>query len=297
MTPSKNELVVSGLSPFSKTTKNFYRDKEKRLKLFGLEQSLKEKQERGKKEIYEKKEKETIISINISKNANNEDKKIIISNIPKCPISETINYIKDIRNPCLKNNIMDNINSIPNREIIDIAKIPDKRIYPKIYKSLKKTQNLIDFHITFLKDVPHHSFKRIEPNKIYNIINDTNNKLCLMQIFYIYAHYKYDKYLIKKEYWNRWKKKANLLTENNNIIHLKNMSGHCFSVEKIIVKEIKCGIHHDSNNLIECLCLRTRRCLKRIILRHYLLKIINKKKYYLLKWYKNALGKIRPIYL
>ena len=221
----------------------------------------------------------------------------MIIKFPKCPKSETVDYLRDINNACLKNNIIENINSIPIVETIDSAKIPDRRFYPKIYNSLKKTQKLVDFHLAFLKEVPHHSFKRIVPNKIYNIINDTNKKLSLMQIFYIYAHYKYDKYFIKKEYWYRWKKKVKLFTANKNITHIKNISGHCFSVEKIIVKEIRCGIHHDSNNYMDCLCLRTMICLKRILLRHYLLKIIDKKKYYLYKWYKKALGKVRPIYL
>ena len=147
----------------------------------------------------------------------------------------------------------------------------------------------------FLKEVPHPTFKQVLPEKIYNIINDTNKKLALLQIFYIYAHYKYNKYLIKKTYWNRWKKKVKLFSVNNNVIHLKNINGHCFSVQKIVVKEIRCGIHPDSKTFIDCLCLRTKYCLKRIILRHYLLKLIDRKKYYLYKWYKKALGKIRPI--
>ena len=150
----------------------------------------------------------------------------------------------------------------------------------------------------FLKEVPHYTFKKIFPKKIYNIINDTNRKLMLMQIFYIYAHYKYDKYLIKKVYWNRWKKNIKIFNVSDiETIHIKNISDHCFSVEKIIIKEIKCGIHPDSMNFIDCLCFRVRICLKRILLRHYLLKIIDKKKYYLFKWYKKAFGKIRPIYL
>ena len=150
-----------------------------------------------------------------------------------------------------------------------------------------------------MRDIPHHSFKRLDPNKIYNIINDNNKILALIQIFYIYAHYKYDKYFIKLEYWNRWKKKIGIFNNSNNnyLTHLKNISGHCFSAEKIIIKEIRCGIHPDSNNLTDCMCLRTRLCLKRILLRHYLLKVINKKKYYLLIWYKKALKKIRAIYL
>ena len=305
ITPSKNELVISTLSPFSTSTRNFYKAKQRRLNLFSPEQSYKERRERREKEIFDKngiekeKEKDNLISTKIIESNNFEVRKIII-NIPKCPKSLTVDYLKDIRKPCLKTNIIDNINSIPNREIICRNKIPDKRFYPKIYKSLKKTQNLVDFHLQFLKEVPHHSFNRILPNKIYNIINDTNKKLALMQIFYIYAHYKYDKYLIKKIYWNRWKKEIklfNVTINSNDITHLKNIAGHCFSMERIVVKEIRCGIHPNSSNFMDCLCLRTKISLKRIILRHYLLKIIDKKKYYLFEWYKKALKKIRPIYL
>ena len=296
MTPYKNELSVSILSPFSHTSKDFYKAKERRLNLFSPEQSYWERRERREKEIIET--KEDIFIKNTQKVSKSFEIKKIIINIPKCPISETINYLKDIKNPYVKGKILDNINSPPNKEVIDKAILPDTRFYPKIYKSMKKTQKLIDFHMQFLKEVPHHTFKKIAPNKIYNIINDTNKKLILMKIYYIYAHYKNDKYFIKRTYWNKWKKKIRIFSVNNdNTIHLRNISGHCFSVEKIVVKEVRCGIHPDSMNYMDCLCLRARYCLKRLILRYYLLKIIDIRKYYLFKWYKIALRKIRPIYL
>ena len=110
---------------------------------------------------------------------------------------------------------------------------------------MKKTQKLIDFHMQFLKEVPHHTFKKIAPNKIYNIINDTNKKLILMKIYYIYAHYKNDKYFIKRTYWNKWKKKIRIFSVNNdNTIHLRNISGHCFSVEKIVEKTCSRTMQH-----------------------------------------------------
>ena len=281
ITPAKNEIEVSALSPFSKISSSFYKPKKRRV--FSPESNINNKTEeiRRKEEYF-------------SPQKNFRINKIFM--IPKCEKSVTINYLKKIRTLGIKNNIIENFRQLPKKEIICKAKIPDRRFYPKIYNSMKKTQNLIDFHIQFLKEVPHHTFKQILPAKIYNIITDTNKKLALMQIFYIYAHYKYDKFLIKKKYWDKWKKKIKIfIFNNNNIIHLKNISGHCFSVEKIVVKEIRCGIHHDSRVYMDCLCLRTRFCLKRIILRHYLLKIIDKKKYYLNKWYKIALRRIRPI--
>jgi hypothetical protein len=298
MTPYKNELSVSVLSPFSQTSKNFYKAKERDLTFFSPQQSFTERRERREKEMLEKIriEKIKMKKTQIIENASFEIKKIII-NIPSCPITETINYIKDCRNSKLKAKIIDNINSVPNKEIINITKIPDKRFYPKIYKSLKKTQKLIDFQLQFLKEVPHHSFKRIDPNGIYNIINKTNKELALLKIYYIYEHYKCNKFIIKRLYWNRWKKKVKILCVDNNDVHLKNICGHCFSVEKIVVKEIRCGIHPDSECFMDCLCLKARICLKRIILRYYLLKKLDIKKYYLFKWYKKALKKIRPIYL
>ena len=354
MTPYKNELDVSTLSPFSQTTRNFFKAKERRLNLFSPEQSIRERRERRAKELIERKDKEeavnekdgrerekdiferrdryiekteenmlssrirtdvisprirtNVISPRIRTNVlsprkfnvndvNFKVKKIII-NLPKCPKLETIDYLKNINRPCLKNTIIDNINSLPIKETIDRAKLPDKRFYPKIYTSLKQTQNLVDFHIQFLRDIPHHTFNNIVPKKIYDIISNTNKKLALMKIYYIYGHYKYDKFMIKKIYWNRWVKNVKIFIGNDNqLIHLKNIYGHCFSVEKIYVKEIRCGIHPDSKDYIDCLCLRTRFFLKRILLRQYLLKIIDKRKYYLFLWYKNALGKIRRIYL
>ena len=308
VTPSKNEISVSLMSPFSKTSNNFYKIQQQK-RLFSPETNTRdnrnEKVERIERiervervDRLERKDRgrmQGIISPSKTPSSSFEVKKIYVK-IPKCERSVTVNYLQKIK--CLgvkSNTIMDNINVVPNKEKIIKAKIPDKRFYPTIYKSLKRTQNLIDFHMQFLKEVPHPTFKQVLPEKIYNIINDTNKKLALLQIFYIYAHYKYNKYLIKKTYWNRWKKKVKLFSVNNNVIHLKNINGHCFSVQKIVVKEIRCGIHPDSKTFIDCLCLRTKYCLKRIILRHYLLKLIDRKKYYLYKWYKKALGKIRPI--
>ena len=294
MTPYENELVISTLSPFSNSLRNFYKAKNRRINLFSPEQSYNERRKRREEE----KNLNNLMSPSINRHYILEKKIKLNTNIPKCSIEATVDYLKDISKSCLNSNIIDNINSIPAKEISCKSKIPDKRFYPKIYKSLKKTQNLIDFHLKFLKEVPHTTFKNILPNKIYSIINDTNKKLMLLQIFYIYSHYKYNKYLIKKFYWNRWKKSIKIFSINDNeIIHIKNISGHCFSVEKIVVKEIKCGIHPNTMDFIDCLCFRVRVCLKRILLRHYLLKIIDKKKYYLFKWYKKALGKIRPIYL
>ena len=341
MTPYKNEIVISTLSPFSRTTTNFFKAKERRLNLFSPRKLYKEKTERRKKEIlierkekeklvYEKDNKErqiiekrdkyrekeeennenkdnvmspkipkigtNILSPNKINNINFNVKKVMI-NIPKCQKSETIDYLKDINRPYLKNEIIANIDLTPIKETIGWAKLPDKRFYPKIYKSLKITQNLANFHMQFLRDVPHQTFNNIAPNKIYNIINDTNRKLALMKIYYIYAHYKYDKYLIKKKYWIKWIKNVNIFTGDNNQYHLTNIYGHCFSAEKIVIKEIKCGIHPYSMNYMDCLCLRTRFCLKRILLRYYLLKVIDQRKYYLYLWYKNALGRIKQIYL
>ena len=354
MTPYKNEIVISSLSPFSRTTTNFFKEKERRLNLFSPRKLYKERTEKREKEILierkeqrekeiliERKEKEklvyekdikerqiiekkdkyiekkeenkenndsvmspripkirtNILSPRIINDVNFNVKKVMI-NIPKCPKSETIDYLKDINRPSLKNEIIDNIDSMPIKETIGWAKLPDKRFYPKIYKSSKITQNLVNFHMQFLRDVPHHTFNNVAPKKLYEIINDTNKKLALMKIYYIYAHYKYDKYLIKKIYWNKWLKNINISTGNNNqFIHLTNIYGHCISAEKIVVKEIRCGIHPYSMNYMDCLCLRTRFCLKRILLRHYLLKVIDRRKYYMYLWYKNAFGRIRQIYL
>ena len=316
VTPSKNEISVSVMSPFSRTSSNFYKIQQQK-RLFSPEASAKDNRNERNERIerierierververvdrMERKDKgriQGIISPSKSPTSSFQVKKIYVK-IPKCEKSVTVNYLQKIKSLGVKSNtIMDNINTVPNKEKIVKAKIPDRRFYPTIYKSLKRTQSLIDFHMQFLQEVPHPTFKQVLPEKIYNIINDTNKKLALLQIFYIYAHYKYNKYLIKKTYWNKWKKKVKIFSvnSNNNVIHLKNINGHCFSVQKIVVKEIRCGIHPDSKDFIDCLCFRTKYCLKRILLRHYLLKQIDRKKYYLYKWYKKALRKIRPI--
>ena len=67
--------------------------------------------------------------------------------IPKCEKSVTINYLKKIRTLGIKNNIIENFRQLPKKEIICKAKIPDRRFYPKIYNSMKKTQNVPATHV------------------------------------------------------------------------------------------------------------------------------------------------------
>ena len=218
--------------------------------------------------------------------------------LPPCPISSTTNPLKNIRKRVQKHYDPKDIDSEPPKESILVTKIPEKRLYPEIYDQIQKTKKDLDFHLEFLKQVPHNTFNKIMPEKMLKMMKEMHINLALMKIYYIYAHYKIDKFFIKKTYWNRWKKNTIVLNcEDISEIHLTNISGHCFSVEKIIIKEIRCGLHHDSMKYTDCLCLRTKLCLKRILLRHYFMKIFDKRRYYLYKWYKNTFRKIRIFYL
>ena len=136
------------------------------------------------------------------------------------------------------------------------------------------------------------------PEKILDMMKDMNRKLALLKVFYIYTLHKTDNFFTKKTYLNRWKK-VTLIFNSDDIkeIHLTNLTGHCFSMEKIIIREVRCGLHHDSRRFVDCLCLRTRLCLKRILLRHYFMKYLDKRRYYLYKWYKNVFRRVRIIYL
>jgi hypothetical protein len=218
--------------------------------------------------------------------------------IPSSPISSNLNPIKNIRKHILKRYEPEEVYSLPPKEKLLKTKIPDRRIYPKIYDEIQKTKKDLDFHLEFLKQVPHQTFNKLMPEKMLNMMKEMHKNLVLMKIFYIYTHYKNDKFFIKKTYWTRWKKSTTIFNSDNiTEIHLTNITGHCFSMEKIIIREVRCGLHHESMRYYDCLCLRTRLCLKRILIRHYFMKYIDKRRYYLYKWYKNIFRKIRIIYL
>ena len=93
------------------------------------------------------------------------------------------------------------------------------------------------------------------------------------------------------KYFNIWRDNIGLI--NHKVNHIMNNNGHCFSVEKIIVKEKRCGIHNNSET--NCECSRAKYALKRIFIRFNLLKQLDKKKYFLFLWFKNTFDKIRLI--
>ena len=239
--------------------------------------------------------------INLQKKIKEEEpemKKEYNLEIPSCPISSSLNPIRNIRKNITKNYNLEEINSLPLKEKLLKTKIPDRRIYPKIYDEIHKIKKNLDFHLEFLKQVPHQTFSKLVPEKMLRMMKEMNKNLILMKIINIYTHYKNDKFLVKKSFWIRWKKNTLIFnSDNNNEIHLTNITGHCFSMEKIIIREVGCGLHHNSMRYHDCLCLRTRLCLKRILLRHYFMKYIDKRRYYLFRWYKNIFRRIRIICL
>ena len=218
--------------------------------------------------------------------------------IPECPISTTLNHLKHIKRRNVKQYAPEDLDFIPPKEMISTTKVPDRRIYPKIYDEIQKTKKDLDFHLEFLKQVPHSTFNKLMPEKMLNTLKDMRRKLVLMKVFYIYTLNKNDKFFIKKTYWNRWKKNTLIFnSEDIKDIHITNLTGHCFSMQRIEVREIRCGFHHDSMRYYDCLCLRARLCLKRILLRHYFLRYIDRRRYYLYLWYKKVFRRIRIIYL
>ena len=217
--------------------------------------------------------------------------------VPECPISTTVNYLKKIKKRVIKQYEPEDIESAP-KEVILRTKVPDRRIYPKIYDEIQKTKKDLDFHLEFLKQVPHKTFNKLMPNKMLDMLKQMHTNLALMKVYYIYTLHKNDKFFIKKTFFNRWKKNT-LIFNNVSIgeIHLTNLNGHCFSMERIVYREVRCGLHHESMRYHDCLCLRTRLCLKRILLRHYFMRYIDRRRYYLYRWYKYVFRRIRMIYL
>jgi hypothetical protein len=269
--PNDIELQISTLSPFTKSSENLFKKEIKRF----------EKLDR------------IIKSPDICITDRGERKENFdIFNSPK-----VINALGN------NNNIFDVDDSIPimdndNDNCNDEYEIEDEDLRNKINNELKLAKKLADFHTRFMNNTTEKIINRIQPTVLYNIIKNNNKKLCLLKIFYIYAKYKMNKYLLLKLYLRKWLKAINFIeirTKEN--IHIINKSGHCISAKSVIVKEIRCGIHSNNEDNAGCSCLKIRTDLGRILLRHYLLKNIDVRKYYLFKWYKNTFKKIRPLYM
>ena len=255
------------------------------------------------KEAIERRARNSIITnkiIDLKQLTKEEEEKPLNTNIPLCPVTTTINHLKNIENRNLIQYLPEELYYVPPKEMILRTRIPERRLYPKIYDEIQKTKKDLDFHLEFLKQVPHPTFRKIYPEKMLIMMKEMHRNLALMRIFYIYTHYKVDRFYIKKIYWTRWKKNTlNLIfnSEDTSMIHLTNTTGHCFSMERIVVKEIRCGLHYESERYYDCLCMRLRLLLKRILWRHYFLRYIDRRRYYLYLWYKRVFRRIRFIYL
>ena len=260
--PNDIELQISALSPFNRSSRDFYK---KEIKKLNKLEEISPPQD-----------------MCITDRGNKKDT-LLIFNSPKMNNSDENN----------NNNIFDNTYS-DNYE----NEINDPELNNNINKELNLTKKLADFHLRFFKDLPEKSFYRIQPRILYNIINKGNEKLALLKIFYIYEKYKMNEYSIKKMYLRKWQRALNFLDINiDNNIHIINKFGHCLSAKNIVIREIRCGIHQNNENNFNCSCLRIRIKLKKILIRHHLLKDIDPRKYYLFKWYKNTFRKIRAIFV
>ena len=270
--PNNISLQISALSPFTKSSENFYK---KEIKKFEKLDDINQSPDICITDRGEKKDNFIIFNSpklkNLSENRNNN-----IFDIDSFPIVENYNYYEQNENEIIDNDLKD-----------------------KIINELILAKKLADFHLGFFNNLSDASFKRIQPNILYNVVKNSNKILSLLKIFYIYEKYNTNNYLLKKLYFKKWKLSVNFIDSNiSENVHIINKFGHCISAKNIVIKEIRCGIHpEDENNCNNCFCLRIITRLKRILLRHYYLKKINARKYYLFKWYKNSFKKIRPLYL
>ena len=261
--PNGIELQISALSPFTKSSNNFFR-KENKNKFEEITPNQ---------------------DICITDRGNKKDTIDVFNS------SKINNSYENNNNNIFDNSYSDNYENIVNE-------INDQELKDKINNELLLTKKLIDFHTRFMKNSPDNWLNKIQPNILFNIIKKENEKLSLLKLFYLYEKYNTNKYLIKKLYFLKWLRAINFINMNigKNNIHIINKLGHCISAKHIVIKEIGCGLHSD-DNYINCSCWKIKMYLQKILLRHYLLKNIEPRKYYLFKWYKNTFKKIRPLFM
>ena len=260
--PNGIELQISALSPFTKSSRDFYK---KEIKNITKLEEINPQQDYC-----------------ITDRGNKKDT-IDVFNSPKMNNS----YLNN------NNNIFDNSYSDNYENYIN--EINDPELKDKINNELIITKKLAEFHLKFMKTLPEKSFNQIQPLILYNILKKENEKLSLLKLYNIYEKYNTNKYLIIKLYFRKWLKASNFIDVNKGRnFHIINKLGHCLSAQHIVIKEIGCGLHSNDDN---CSCWKIRKNLRKILLRHYLLKDIDKRKYYLFKWYKNTFKKVRPIFM
>lgn len=266
--PNDIVLQISALSPFNKSSENFF-----------------------KKEIKRFDKVTHPPDVCITDRGEQKDR-LDIFNSPKIRYSPQNNNIFDnydyYQN---EENYNDYINE--NDNIFDYEELKDN-----IKQELNESKRLNDFLSGYFENISEKQLSLIQPNVLYNIIKINNKILSLLKLFYIYDRYNLNEDWLKKKYFKKWKKAVNFINLNFGYkFHILNKSGHCISAKNIVIQEIRCGIYPNNKHHIDCLCLKIGTNLKKILIRHYLLKFWDERKYYLFKWYKNTFKKIRPLYI
>ena len=144
---------------------------------------------------------------------------------------------------------------------------------------------------------------KISMNNYLAILENQNKLIAAYQLYYLYFSYNddYDFYLLRYAF-NKWfKTKQIFRTPINNEKHIKSIKkfkNHCLKCKCINNDHCpgcKCLEQHEQ--CFDCNCEKILYLLKKLVIRHRLLKKMNKKRFYLYIWYKKTFRKTRDIYV
>ena len=125
-------------------------------------------------------------------------------------------------------------------------------------------------------------------NNCLKFVKAQNKILVANKIFYCYNNFNDNYYFkLRRILFYKWLKhnkifKNTIQGEN----HIKSKNNHCINCNCSNIFDVNC---------IDCNCSKIKNLLKKILIRHFLMKKMNFKKYYLYLWYKKVFKAIRKI--
>ena len=185
----------------------------------------------------------------------------------------------------------------------------DKILLPYIYKLSLNNNNAVNKTLNVLKNCNGKLFKMISSEDYARILEKNQKNVAAYQIFCLFSFYNCGKDFYKMKYaFNKWKKFINIFNQLIKIKHIKNYRGHCIGCDCEDLHQCHisyCCCENDEENnkcsnyslCFNCSCKLCQIILKKILIRHKIMKIVNPKRYHLYLWYKHIFNRSRIINL
>jgi len=328
----KDEIKLS----YNNKTKGEKKEEKKEIKREEQKKEEKDEEEEEEKEIKKGEEKEKAIEIKNNEITRIKAPKIPNSEISNDEESSAqledvseVNTIYSMRNNPNQISGSGNINMNTKKSNIDADNVivevddfskkivkgsvynltKDKILLPYIYKLSLNNNNAVNKTLNVLKNCNGKLFKMINSEDYARVLERNQKNIAAYQIYCLFSFFNNGKDFYKMKYaFNKWKKFINIFNQLTKIKHIKNYRGHCIGCDCEDLHQCHisyCCCENEEENskcsnyslCFNCSCKLCKIILKKILIRHKIMKIVNPKRYHLYLWYKHIFNRSRIINL